>query len=433
MSLRGFRQAIASELRADTVRGRLGRSAVATTSVRIAGSGIAFAASLLYARILGPRGYGVYNYILAWAALLTIPAGLGIPNYLIREGAKVPSAWMRLRRWADRRTLAAGIAAALIILAAASLPSVGQGGWLFALAAPLPLLNNLALNRQSLLQAHGRVARSQWAVLVFAPGLMLAVLAALWYWRDGFTTFDVVVATVGAALLALATNDFQLKALPAVEPSASPARVSTRSALPFMWLGMLFLITSRTDVVMLGSIRGAHAAGIYSVAARVAEFVPFFLAAANQVIAPRIASYYHAGERRLLQRLLTGSSQRVFLISLPATLTFIFAAHPLLYYLYGSKFAEAAVVLQILAAAQLLNVTAGSVGTVLNMAGFERLSSIGVGISAAVNVGLNAVLVPFYGVEGAAVATGISLVLWNTLLWYWVRRRLGLRPSALGF
>ena len=56
---------------------------------------------------------------------------------------------------------------------------------------------------------------------------------------------------------------------------------------------------------------------------------------------------------------------------------------------------------------------------------------IGVGTSVLLNIALNATLIPMYGIEGAAIATAISLVTWNLLLWCWVTYRLGLQPGII--
>ncbi len=210
------------------------------------------------------------------------------------------------------------------------------------------------------------------------------------------------------------------------------APVSMRPALAFMWLGMLYLVNSRTDLIMLGALKGAHAAGVYAVASRASELTIFFLAASNSVIAPRISRLHHQGDSAMLQRLLTGASVRVALLTLPIVLILVFLARPLLGLFYGPAFAVGTVALQILACGQFFNVLAGPTGTVLTMTGHERLSAMGVGISVVANIVLNAVLIPHYGIVGAAAATASSLMIWNALLWYWVRRRLMLRPTAIG-
>ncbi len=433
MRLRRLLHILHTDLRTDTERGRLVRSAGVTAGLKIGAMLIAFGASLIYARALEPHGYGLYAYVIAWAALLTIPAGLGLPTYLLREGAKAPDRLRWLRRWADARVLASGLAAGILLACAVFLPPAAGARWLFVIAAPLPLLNNLGNIRRSLLQAQGWVVRGQWPLLILGPVLMLSVLAGLWLWRGRLYPVELVAAMTGAALLPLVVNQFQLNratSRAAGDEKFSSARV--RAALPFMWLGMLYLVNNRTDLIMLGTFRGAHDAGIYAIASRAGELVIFFLMAANMVLSPRIARLYHEGEHALLQRLLSAAVRRVFILSLPLAILFIVVAHPLLRYLYGSAYAEGAIALQILAGAQLFSVLSGPTGNILSMTGHERLAARGVALSAGLNIALNSVLIPLYGVEGAAFATGTSLIAWNILLWYWTRRRLNLRPSIFG-
>lgn len=56
----------------------------------------------------------------------------------------------------------------------------------------------------------------------------------------------------------------------------------------------------------------------------------------------------------------------------------------------------------------------------------------GVVIGAIVNLVLNMVLIPLWGVIGAAIATSAALIIWNILLVYWVYKRTGLRTTAIG-
>lgn len=71
-------------------------------------------------------------------------------------------------------------------------------------------------------------------------------------------------------------------------------------------------------------------------------------------------------------------------------------------------------------------------GNILNMTGHERDAALGLALGAFINIVLNAVLVPVWDIEGAALATGMSLVVWNVFLVTRVRRRLSLDSTALG-
>lgn len=431
MRRHAFRDSLRADLDPNSERGRLIRSAGATAGLKVGTTLLAFGASLLYARALGPHGYGLYAYVMAWVAVFTIPAGLGLPQYLVREGAKYANSVRWLCRWGDRRIWLSGAASAVLIACAFFLPQAAGARWLFVIGAPLPLLNNLTSIRGALLRARGWVARSQWPILILGPAIALAALALLWAWQGALYPLEVVAAMTGAALLPLVINEFQLRR--AVPVSVlKPAPVRARAALPFMWLGGLYLVNNRADLIMLGALNGAHDAGIYAVSARAAELVTFFLAASNMVIAPQIARLHQEGNDVLLQRLLIGATRRVLILSLPVAALYIFAAHPLLVYLYGGDFIEGTTALQILAGAQLVNVAFGPTGTILNMSGFEKLSSLGVGLGVIVNISLNAALIPLYGIKGAAVATSISLAASNIMLWYCVRKKLGLYPSGFG-
>ena len=74
----------------------------------------------------------------------------------------------------------------------------------------------------------------------------------------------------------------------------------------------------------------------------------------------------------------------------------------------------------------------GSVGLILNMCNHESLTAWGVGLSASLNILLNWYLIPLWGLNGAATASAASLIAWNFLLLYAVRKKTGLRPTAFG-
>jgi O-antigen/teichoic acid export membrane protein len=433
MHLNSIKALMRADLDADTERGRMVRSAGVTTAIKIGAIVIAFLASLIYARALGPHDYGLFAYVTAWVAIITIPVAMGLPGYLVREGAREPDSTGWLLRWADKRILLSGLIAAALMACGYFLPPAANARELFLVAAVLPLLNSLQQVRTGLLNSHGLVARSQWPNQIAGPMLMLAMLGLLWVIRGRLHPLDLMLAMVIAAFLPLAINTLQLR--PLVQQRENPPQVDlhARAALPFMWLGGMYLVNSRVDLIMLGSMKGAQEAGIYAIAIRAAELVPFMGVAVNLVLAPRIAQLYHAGSHALLQRMVSSAIRRVFLATLPLALVLTVAAWWILYYLFGSEFTPAARPLQILAVSQLAAVAFGSLGTILNMVGQERLSLVGVGIALGLNAVLNAILIPRFGADGAAVATGTSLIVRQTLLWYWLRRRLGLRSSAFGF
>lgn len=431
--IRRLSELLSKELRSDSERGRMVRSAGMTAGMKIGSTLLAFGASLLYARALGPHDYGLYAYVVAWTAVLTIPAGLGLSRYLLREGARLPQSVLWLRRWADGKTLVAGLLAAALLASAAFIPAAAGARWLFVLAAPLPLLNNLGAVRRALLQARGWVARSQWPFLLLSPALTLLVLIFLWLWQGSLHPYEIIVTLVIMALPSLLVNQIQLQRA-APNANATPQTdLQIRAALPFMWLGALYLLNNRTDLIMLGALKGGHDTGIYAVAARAAGLVPLIAGAANMALAPRIARLFQTGEHARLQQMISAAARRVLALTVPCTLGLIGSAWWLLDWLYGNRYTPAMLPLQILAGAQLVSIAIGDVSMMLNMAGHEKRSLVGLSMAVGLNIILNAVLIPEFGPMGAAIASSTSLVFSQLILWLWVRRILHIRPSGLGF
>ena len=76
-----------------------------------------------------------------------------------------------------------------------------------------------------------------------------------------------------------------------------------------------------------------------------------------------------------------------------------------------------------------MNAAVGPVALLLNMTGYERYTMRGVGVSTILNILFNALLIPHYGMVGAAFATAITMIGWNILLLYFVKTKLNLNSS----
>jgi O-antigen/teichoic acid export membrane protein len=74
----------------------------------------------------------------------------------------------------------------------------------------------------------------------------------------------------------------------------------------------------------------------------------------------------------------------------------------------------------------------GPVERLLNMLGHQYVCALAYALAFVINVALCVALVPRFGGHGAAAATSISLIFETVLLFYIVRRRLGLHVLAFG-
>lgn len=439
-----LRRALLGLRERDDVEVRVARGTAGTFALKLCSTLLYFVIGVLLARMLGTAGYGAYAYAMACVGLLGVPALLGLDNLLIRNVSVLHSefAWGRLNgllAWANRQVLRASLAVMVLAgLATWALEGRLEPEMLAALQVVLVLLPLVTLTRlrQATLQGLDRVVSGQVPELILAPLLVLAGILAFRFVPGLELTAPMAVGlnTLGAGVAFLVGAALLRRALPLAVVQARPEFRGSewiRSALPLVLLASMHILNSRVDTLMLGAIRGAEAVGIYGVASRGAEFVTFLLMAANPALAPVAARLHAGGDSEALQRMITRAVRVILAASLPVAIFLIgFGDRFLL--IYGNDFLPGRVALGVLGFAQLVNVAAGPVGLLLIMTGHERDAARAVALSAALNAALNAALIPRWGVEGAALATAASLIVWNLLLAGWVVRRLGIHPTALG-
>ena len=84
--------------------------------------------------------------------------------------------------------------------------------------------------------------------------------------------------------------------------------------------------------------------------------------------------------------------------------------------IFVSDFTAGYVALLVLLAGQLINAVSGPVGYVMTMTGHQHRAARIIGVCAFVNIVLNAMLIPLFGMSGAASATAITTAMWNLMM-----------------
>jgi O-antigen/teichoic acid export membrane protein len=202
---------------------------------------------------------------------------------------------------------------------------------------------------------------------------------------------------------------------------SAPRALASICSMALVWL----------DVLLVGWIVSMRMAGIYAVANRYLVVVTFALAAVGATIGPQVSRLLALGKVDELRRLYQASTSWVMAIAWPCTL--IMAVYsPILMKIFGHEFAAGDTALSILALMMLYVSATGSNVVVLVMSGSSRTSLlIGIG-TLACNVGANLLLIPHFGIDGAAAAWAVSLLVSNVAINTVLYRRLGLHPFGPG-
>jgi O-antigen/teichoic acid export membrane protein len=181
------------------------------------------------------------------------------------------------------------------------------------------------------------------------------------------------------------------------------------------------LVLFQADTIMVGALAGTTDAGLYAVASKLASLMIFVLLAVNSILGPVAAELQAQGKTVQLQRIVTFATWGIFIPS-------VLVGVGLLYFdvqalgVFGEEFVQSDDALKLLIGGQLVNAMAGPANLLLNMTGHQRMSAKILGGSAVLNIVLNATLIPLFGFVGAALATAITMLVWNSLAVWMVWR-----------
>ncbi len=197
-----------------------------------------------------------------------------------------------------------------------------------------------------------------------------------------------------------------------------------KTAFPMLLASLSFVIMNLTDVLMLGLYTTLTDVGIYSAAQKIATISSVLLIAINSIAAPKIIELYANKDYKSLESLIKQITRLMFYISAPFLLIFIFFPHSVMS-IFGEGFTLGVTVLVLMSLSQCVNAISGPVGVILTMTDKQVAFQYVIIISTVLNIILNYILIPRYGIDGAAFATMVSMIFWNLTLVVYIKKKMG--------
>lgn len=408
---------------AGSLRGHIIKGAGGSLVLQGGFAGLSFLNALILARFLGAKGYGAFANAMAWVSILIIPATFGFYTLLVRDMAIFRSQ----RKWAEMKGLlrfsngfvrVLSVLLALIAAVAAyfvfSTPAEATMRLTLWVAAPLVPILALYSLREGATRGLENVIRAGFPGMIIRPGLLfIGVLVIYLFWSRSLSAPVAMGVNVGAGVVTLAAGIFWLeRVLPSEVKEASPefaAHIWLKAAFPMMVYSGMQVVLWMTDIVMLGAMLGAEEAGLFAAANRLAYLLLYVTVAIEVIMAPIMSRLYDSGEKDRLQSIITKTVRVAFIIILPFGLILVLGGDYVLA-VFGQDFIAAQGVLIILAVATMIVVAAGSGRLLLGMTGHEKTVAFVLSAASLANLVLNVLLIPKFGLEGAAYATAFSLV-----------------------
>lgn len=377
------------------------------------------------ARLYGKGAIGTYALSMTIANMFLLLGALGTQRSVTRFVAATQKEQSGIRRTVYHRLLvmvvpASMITAVLLFLASPWLSEVAFGEekllyTLPVLAVGLPLLAIHALTRGAFLGIKRVAEASALTNLVPLAVAVLVLVGAAFFWMpERQYMVPIYAQLVGLAVtVAIGVAIWRRRVPSGGEAGAVPSyRELLTVSAPMMITAGMHLLLNWTDTLMLGYFRDVDAVGEYRIAFRVAVLNGFVLTAVNSISNPKFAETYAAQDVERLRRIARDATRLVMLATFPIFLILILAPRLVLGF-FGEEFTTSASVLVVLCIGKYFSACCGPVGSFLNMTGQQvAMGRIMIG-SAILNAVLNFLLIPQYGLLGAASATAVSTIAWN--------------------
>jgi O-antigen/teichoic acid export membrane protein len=248
-----------------------------------------------------------------------------------------------------------------------------------------------------------------------------------------------VGAAIGVPWLLILARRNERMAWERGRPSARPTPVGRltmefwKFASPRSLMGFFSTIVTWIDTILLSSLKATTDAGVYTAATRLIFPANMALTAIIAVIQPQLARFLAKKETRGDARTVYHTATSWLVAASWPFLLVLLVFAPLFLSMFGQHFVIGASVTMLLAAGSLLNMAIGPIGAVLLMGGHSLWGLFISVFSLALNVTLNLILIPKYGMVGSAIAWDASIVVNNVLPMIVASKLMKITPLGRGF
>lgn len=405
--------------------------------IRVASAGLAYLTQVLLARWMGAFEFGIFVYVWTWVMLIGVFVDVGlstsaqrfIPEYRENGATAKLRGFVAASRW-----LAFWIASALALLGAVCIHLLS--GYLDEYTIVPLYIACVCLPVYGVLHVQDGIARCyDWVNLALLPPYILrqAIVIVLMgaAWLAGAPTDAVSAVTVSAIAIWITAFGQMLllnrKLKRKIEHGTREYDVRKWFAvsLPMFAVDGLYSLLTYVDVLVLKQFRSPEEIAIYYAALKTLSLIAFVYFAIAAAAGHRFAEFHVGGDRERLHAFLRNVVRWTFWPSVALAVLVLACGWPLLR-IFGATFVDGYHLMFIFAVGLLARASIGPAERLLVLVGEQRLCAMAAGAAFLVNLALCLLLVPNYGINGAAVSIAAAFVMESALLFAIARRKLGI-------
>ena len=375
------------------------------------------------ARILGATEYGVFSFALAFVALLSVVADLGISPLISREIAKGEKSEIHLSTALTLKLLLTILALVLVVILAFLIPQSPKIRLTILILAGYILVNGLSVFFYNCFYGRQEMQYQSWTEII---GVASTTILGIYLISLVPKAYFLAIAYLAGAVISLIIIYSLFRKKFKIRTRLSIDKQQWVKIFNWSWplaLGGTFaFIYTNTDSLMMGFWHLFSQVGYYNAAQKIVAMaiIPANLIATS--FFPALTKSYSNQEKEKMQKLFDYQNIVLLSLAIPIVVGGYILANGLIVRIYGASYQPAVLALRILILMGGISYLRASLGRPLFIYNQQRKTFWIAAWGAILNVALNTILIPRFGLYGAAWASVATFSFALVLIWYYVKR-----------
>lgn len=406
--------------------------------IKVLSAALSMILLILLAKVMNEKEFGLYTTAIAFITILSMPISMGLSTLIVRntayyyeknEFSSIKALWI----WCFSiifvpASILLLLAFGILIIVDFQLMS-SNFHYLLIACLFLALFMGLTDISASGIKGLGYVILGQVPSLILRPLLLVFLLFAFYISAITISAREAILFHVLASLSALIFVSFFIvnkvdERVIKVKEKKFQSSLWRKSVLPLTMASGLQLLNSQLDVLMVSYFTNLENVAYYKAASSISMLVVFGLHAMQPIISQRIAVLFAKNEVNKILSLNLSGVAISSLVSVPLIAIILFEGDMILFHLFGEGYQKSYMTLSILSIGQLVNSIFGFGVSILIMINKESKTLISLIFATILNVLGNIILIPNFGIEGAAISTAITMISLNLFVWYYIYKYL---------
>lgn len=366
--------------------------------------------SVFVARYLGPEDFGILSYAISVSSLFAIATHMGLSGLSVRELINNPKDHKEIIGTIFGIKFIAGLIAMVAFIAFIVLTGDENEVefWVLLIVSGTILLkpfevadfwfqSKVEAKYSSIVRAISSISLSILRIILVFLGAQLLAFAAASLFQSLLIAFLFILFFIRKAEIPLKTLQFKL----------SKAKMLLGQGWMIMLGAVFTMLYLKIDQIMIRWLIDVEEVGVYSVATKLSEAWYFIPTVIVSSLFPKLLELRKKDETQFKSRF-QQLFDFLFILALMLAIVVTFIAEPLIDFLYGTAYEEAAIILSIHIWAGVFIFMRAAFSKWILVEDAIAFSMITQGSGALSNIILNIFFIPLYGGIGAAIATILS-------------------------